>query len=216
MTLKRVKFIAIAMFILSFCAAISFDKKPLDTVVSAADAAETYKTKCAMCHSPKAEKLFDPAKTDEAHVEVILKGKKGSKPPFMPAFEAKGMTADEAKALVAYMRKLKNPDAASIETKSTETKNTVGAEKEAANLETDKKARETIVAVYKTNCAACHSPKAEKLYDPKIKEDEQVQIILKGKKAAKPPHMPGFEAKGITEKQAKALAAYMIELRTPA
>jgi cytochrome c1 len=39
---------------------------------------------------------------------------------------------------------------------------------------------------------------------------------LKGKKGEKPPYMPGFEAKGMTEDQAKALAAYMRTLRTPA
>ena len=100
MTLKRVKFIAIAMFILSMCAAISFDTKPIGTIVNAADAAETYKTQCAMCHSPKAEKAFDPAKTDEELVEIVLKGKKGEKPPYMPGFEAKGMTAEQAKELV--------------------------------------------------------------------------------------------------------------------
>jgi cytochrome c1 len=43
-----------------------------------------------------------------------------------------------------------------------------------------------------------------------------VQAILKGKKGEKPPYMPAFETKGITEDDAKALAAYMKSLRTPA
>lgn len=71
------------------------------------DAATTYKAKCAMCHSPKAEKFFDATKTDDQHVEAILKGKKGEKPPYMPGFEAKGMTAEQAKALVEYMKGLR-------------------------------------------------------------------------------------------------------------
>jgi len=70
--------------------------------------------------------------------------------------------------------------------------------------------------VYKAKCAMCHSPKAEKSYDPAVSIEEQTQIILKGKTAAKPPNMPGFEAKGITAEQAKALAEYMKSLRTPA
>ena len=70
--------------------------------------------------------------------------------------------------------------------------------------------------IYKTKCAACHSPKAEKFYNPEMKEEEQVEAILKGKKGEKPPNMPAFEAKGITAEQAKALAAYMKQLRTPA
>jgi mono/diheme cytochrome c family protein len=71
-------------------------------------------------------------------------------------------------------------------------------------------------AIFKAKCAACHSPKAEKFYDPAAPMDEQVQSILKGKKGEKPPYMPGFEAKGMTEEDAKALASYMKSLRTPA
>ena len=37
------------------------------------------------------------------------KGKKGEKPPFMPGFEAKGMSKDDAKALVEYMQSLRQP-----------------------------------------------------------------------------------------------------------
>ncbi len=74
-----------------------------------ADDAATYKAKCAMCHTPTASKFFDPAKADEELVEAVLKGKKGEKPPYMPGFEAKGMTEDEAKALVAFMRTLRTP-----------------------------------------------------------------------------------------------------------
>lgn len=86
-----------------------FNTKPVGTVVSAADAAETYKAKCAMCHGPGAQKLFDSAKTDEELTDIILKGKKGEKPPYMPGFEAKGMTSDEAKALITYMKELRKP-----------------------------------------------------------------------------------------------------------
>ncbi len=71
-------------------------------------------------------------------------------------------------------------------------------------------------AIFKTKCAACHSPKAEKFYDPTVPMDEQVQAIMAGKKGEKPPYMPGFAAKGMTEEDAKALAAYMKSLRTPA
>lgn len=70
--------------------------------------------------------------------------------------------------------------------------------------------------MYKTKCAACHSPKAEKFYDAAMPVEEQVSIIMKGKKGEKPPYMPGFEAKGMTEEQAKALAEYMKQLKTPA
>jgi mono/diheme cytochrome c family protein len=68
-------------------------------------------------------------------------------------------------------------------------------------------------ATYKSKCVACHGAKAEKKYDATVAEDLQVQIILKGKKMEKPPHMPGYESKGITEDQAKALVAHMKSLK---
>ena len=71
-------------------------------------------------------------------------------------------------------------------------------------------------AFYKAKCAACHGQKAEKKYDATIAEDEQLETVLKGKKAEKPPNMPGFEAKGVTADQAKALVTYMKQLKESA
>lgn len=71
------------------------------------DAAKTYKGKCVACHGPKAEKKFDTAKSDDEHLQIILKGKKAEKPPNMPAYEAKGITPDQAKALLDYMKSLR-------------------------------------------------------------------------------------------------------------
>jgi|SRR3954464_8791609 cytochrome c553 len=66
---------------------------------------------------------------------------------------------------------------------------------------------------YKAKCAMCHGPKAAKSFDETLPEADMVQAILKGKKAEKPPHMPAFETKGITEDKAKELIAYMKELK---
>ena len=71
------------------------------------DAAALYKAKCVACHGAAAEKKFDAAKPDAELTEIILKGKKGEKPPFMPGYEEKGVTAEQAAALVAHMRSLK-------------------------------------------------------------------------------------------------------------
>ncbi len=111
MTINRIKLFAIILFVAPFLAGTAFNVTPTASVRAANsdDPAVTYKAKCAMCHTAKAEKNFDPAKTDEDLVQTILKGKKGEKPPPMPGFEAKGMTADEAKGIVAYMRSLRAP-----------------------------------------------------------------------------------------------------------
>jgi mono/diheme cytochrome c family protein len=73
------------------------------------DAAAYYASaKCSMCHTAKAEKHFDATKADDALAASILNGVKPEKPPFMPSYEAKGVTADQAKALVVYMKSLKS------------------------------------------------------------------------------------------------------------
>jgi mono/diheme cytochrome c family protein len=71
------------------------------------DAAATYKAKCVACHGAAAEKRFEANIADADLVQTILKGKKGEKPPFMPAYEEKGINEEQAKALVAHMKSLK-------------------------------------------------------------------------------------------------------------
>lgn len=71
------------------------------------DAAGTYKAKCIACHGPKAEKKFDATLSDDVLLQAVLKGKKPEKPPNMPAFEEKGITSDQATALIAYMKSIK-------------------------------------------------------------------------------------------------------------
>lgn len=69
-----------------------------------------YKTKCAACHKATAEKFYDPEMPMEEQVEAILKGKKGEKPPYMPAYEDKGITCEQATALAEYMKALRTPE----------------------------------------------------------------------------------------------------------
>ena len=72
------------------------------------DPAALYKSKCFACHGATAEKKFDATKADDELIQIVLKGKKLEKPPNMPAFEEKGITADQAKALVAFMKSQKH------------------------------------------------------------------------------------------------------------
>jgi len=71
------------------------------------DAAGTYKAKCFACHGAKAEKKFNSTLSDDELMQAIMKGKKPEKPPNMPAFEERGITADQAKALLGYMKSIK-------------------------------------------------------------------------------------------------------------
>lgn len=105
---KSLKLLALTMFVAVFAVAFAMRADDAGTVLAANDVAAEYKAKCQMCHSPKAEKAFDPSKSLEHHIEVILKGDKTSKPP-MPGYEAKGMTQEQAKALAEYMLALRKP-----------------------------------------------------------------------------------------------------------
>lgn len=80
---------------------------PARTTTDDFDAAGTYKTKCVACHGQKAEKKFDATLSDDDLLQAVLKGKKPEKPPNMPAFEERGITSDQAKALIAYMKSIK-------------------------------------------------------------------------------------------------------------
>jgi mono/diheme cytochrome c family protein len=74
----------------------------------AKDPAAFYKSKCVACHGAKAEKKFDVTLTDEQMVDAVLKGNKPAKPPNMPGYGSKGVTAEQAKALVDHMKALKS------------------------------------------------------------------------------------------------------------
>ncbi|HYJ92854.1 MAG TPA: cytochrome c [Pyrinomonadaceae bacterium] len=107
MLIKTIKLVAVAIFIFPILAVSAFRPTYVGAATVTDDAATIFKTKCAMCHGQKAEKFYDPAIPDADQVTAILKGKKGEKPPYMPAFETKGITEDDAKALAAFMKSLK-------------------------------------------------------------------------------------------------------------
>jgi hypothetical protein len=68
-------------------------------------------------------------------------------------------------------------------------------------------------AYYKAKCVACHGKNAEKKFDSSLPEEQMIDIVLKGKKAAKPPHMPGYGDKGVSTENAKALIGHMKQLK---
>jgi cytochrome c5 len=76
-------------------------------IVEPSDTAAYYNSKCVMCHGKKAEKKFDASLSDDQLVEIVLKGKKAEKPPHMPGYAEKGVSPEQAKALVDHMKQLK-------------------------------------------------------------------------------------------------------------
>lgn len=71
-------------------------------------------------------------------------------------------------------------------------------------------------ATYKAKCAMCHTATASKFFDASVADAELVKAIMEGKKGEKPPFMPEFKSKGLTEADAKGLVTYMKGLKTPA
>jgi mono/diheme cytochrome c family protein len=71
-------------------------------------------------------------------------------------------------------------------------------------------------AVYKAKCAMCHTATAAKFFDATKSDADLVKAIMDGKKGEKPPFMPEFKSKGVTEADAQGLVAYMKTLKPPA
>jgi cytochrome c553 len=108
--INRVKKLAVALLTLSLLALGALNSASVPTRAASQeqqDVAAMYTSKCAMCHGAKAEKKFNAELPEAEQVEAVLKGKKGEKPPFMPAYEPKGVNAEQAKALVNHMKQLK-------------------------------------------------------------------------------------------------------------
>ena len=107
--MKTLKIMTVmAMLAAFFAAVVMVSAAARTTGEDPFDAAATFKTKCVACHGQKAEKKFDSTLTDEQMIDAVMKGKKPEKPPNMPAYGEKGVTAEQAKALVEHMKQLKS------------------------------------------------------------------------------------------------------------
>ena len=105
--MKRILAIATTITAIFLFGAIFYGAATAQGEAQASDPAAFYKAKCVVCHGQKAEKKFDPALTDEQYLDAILKGKKPEKPPNMPAYGDKGVTQEQAKALLDHMKQLR-------------------------------------------------------------------------------------------------------------
>ena len=106
--MRRVTKIAMVISAIVLFGAIFYGAASAQGEATASDPAAFYKAKCIACHGPKADKRFDAALTDEQLLDAILKGKKPEKPPNMPAYGEKGVTAEQAKGLLDHMKQLRS------------------------------------------------------------------------------------------------------------
>jgi mono/diheme cytochrome c family protein len=106
--MRETKNIAITISLIFVFSTIFYGLASAQGEVQPSDPAAFYKAKCVACHGPKAEKKFDTSLTEEQMIDTILKGKKPEKPPNMPAYGEKGVTAEQAKGLLDYMKQLRS------------------------------------------------------------------------------------------------------------
>ena len=106
--MNRIKTIPIGIALLLLTVLVLFGMARAQGEAQPSDPAAYFKAKCVACHGQKAEKKFDPALTDDQYLDAILKGKKPEKPPNMPAYGEKGVTAEQAKGLLEYMKQLRS------------------------------------------------------------------------------------------------------------
>ena len=106
--MKQVKNIAITLTAIFSFGVVFYSLASAQGEVQPSDPAAYFKAKCVACHGQKAEKKFDATLTDEQLLDAILKGKKPEKPPNMPAYGEKGVTPEQAKGLLYYMKQLRS------------------------------------------------------------------------------------------------------------
>lgn len=107
--MKILRIITIAASLAAFFAAVATIPATSRTAAQdQPDATATYKAKCVACHGQKAEKKFDASLADQQLIDAVMNGKKPAKPPNMPAYAEKGITAEQAKGLVEHMKLLKS------------------------------------------------------------------------------------------------------------
>ena len=71
------------------------------------DSKAYYKLNCAECHGSEAEKRFNPDSSESQMIDSILNGAKAENTRDMPAFAEKGIDEQRAKALIAYMKSIR-------------------------------------------------------------------------------------------------------------
>lgn len=105
--ITRISKFAMVLPVLGVLALAFLSSAMTPSAVAGNEAADTFASRCSGCHGAKAEKRFNRSMSEGQMVEIILNGKKVEKPPFMPAWSQKGVSAGQARALASYMKSLR-------------------------------------------------------------------------------------------------------------
>jgi hypothetical protein len=100
---------AIWILSLSFFGAFVSGRVPAHTTQEkkAFDDVTFYRNNCLGCHGSKAQKKFNPDLPEADMVDTIVNGRVMEEPPDMPAFSEKGINEERAKALITYMKSIR-------------------------------------------------------------------------------------------------------------
>jgi cytochrome c5 len=106
--MKRIKLLVLTLVTLLLFALALFSPAPSPARAAAQDfdATTTFEDKCERCHGEKAQRRFDATKADGALISTVLNGKDKVMPK-MPSWKARGVTPEQAGALVAHMKSLR-------------------------------------------------------------------------------------------------------------
>jgi len=66
-----------------------------------------YQKNCEECHGASAEKKFNPDSPEGQMIDSILNGAKAEGSRDMPAYSEKGIDEPKAKALITYMKSIR-------------------------------------------------------------------------------------------------------------
>ena len=98
--MKLVSAVTVLIVMLAMIVLAQGEKRPFEP-------ATFYKATCLECHGSEAEKKFNPDSPEGQMIDSILNGAKAEDSRDMPAFAEKGIDETKAKALIMYMKSIR-------------------------------------------------------------------------------------------------------------
>jgi mono/diheme cytochrome c family protein len=186
------------------------DAAAAEPLFDGATAAEFFAAKCAACHGAERQGGVGPAllpdglaEADDFYVDTILEGRPGTA---MPAWNVQGVSEEQARALVAF---IKSEPGGSASRAPAAPEPVVHAD----DLDTTVFDGSSVIDFYAANCAACHGADRQGGIAPALFADRltksdafYTRTILAGRPGTP---MPAWSEQGVTDEQAQALVNFI-------